>query len=138
MVGNTFATDGEIAKKLLFQYGRRWSRAKVEFLAQILVLYIVICMTKIVVLCFLIRPKLTNLSLFKNLSIANNGNIYRDDVIIFGMIIDKGQIHILRSNLDTCIFSQSQGRYLWNNKYYQKLWQKKLTQEYDFFRIILI
>ena len=67
-------------------------------------------MPKIAVLCFLIRPKLTNLSLFKNLSIANNGNVYRDDVISFGMNIYKGQIHILRPNLNMCIFSQ--GRYL--------------------------
>ena len=64
-------------------------------------------MPKIAVLCFLIRTKLTILFAFlKNLSIANNGNVYRDDVISFGMNIYKGQIHILRPNLYMAIFSQ--------------------------------
>ena len=99
-----------------------------NFLAHILVL----CMPKIAFLCFLIRPNLTNLSLFKNLSITNNGNIYRDDVTFFGMNIDKGQIHILRSNLDVLIISQ--GRILWNKTYFQKLshWQimtEKISKE---------
>ena len=52
-------------------------------------------MPKIVILCFLIRPKLTHLFIFKKLSIVNNGNVYRENYVIFGMNTDIGHIHIL-------------------------------------------
>ena len=54
-------------------------------------------MPKIIILCFLIRPKFTILWSFKKSLNANNGNIYRDDGIIFGMNVHIIQIQILRS-----------------------------------------
>ena len=42
-------------------------------------------MPKIAILCFLIRPELTNLWIFKNPSNANNDNVYNDDGITFGI-----------------------------------------------------
>ena len=72
---------------------------------------------------------MTNLLLFKNHSIANNGNIYRDDVLIFGMNIEKGQIHILRPNIHMHIISQ--GLYLLYKKYGQKLCYWQIMSEKD-------
>ena len=49
-------------------------------------------MPKIAILRFLIRPEIINLYLKKIYLNTNNGNVYSNDGMIFGMNIDIGQI----------------------------------------------
>ena len=49
-------------------------------------------MPKIAIPRFLIRPEIINLYFKKNHLNTNNGNVYSNDGMIFGMNIDMGQI----------------------------------------------